>query len=61
MKAIQRSRGIDRLAAARRTRSMARSEVGPATVLRWHRKLVRRKWTYRRTGRPGPPIDAEIP
>jgi transposase InsO family protein len=29
-------------------------------VLRWHRELVRRKWTHR-TGRPGrPPIDAAI-
>jgi putative transposase len=31
----------------------------PGTVLRWHRRLVARKWTYpRRTG--WPPVSAEI-
>jgi putative transposase len=30
-------------------------------VLRWHRQLVRRKWTHRKSGRPGrPPIDGVI-
>jgi len=34
--------------------------VTPTTLLRWHRELVRRKWTYRRA-RPGrPPLDPEI-
>jgi hypothetical protein len=35
--------------------------VTPAALRRGHRELVRRKWTYRRTGRPRrPPIDAAI-
>jgi putative transposase len=33
--------------------------VTPATVLRWHRRLVAKKWTYpHRSGRP--PVDATI-
>src|SRR5438445_4371157 len=35
--------------------------VSPATLLRWHRELVRRKWTYgqrTRTGRP--PLDPDL-
>jgi len=32
--------------------------VTPATILRWHRELVRRRWTYPKLGRP--PLDANI-
>ncbi len=59
-------RAIDRVLLAAASRAIQRDRwscfmVTPATLLRWHRELVRRKWTYRRTGRPGrPPIDAEI-
>jgi len=35
--------------------------VTPQTLLRWHRELVRRKWTFRRRGKSGRPrIDAEV-
>jgi putative transposase len=33
----------------------------PATVIGWHRAIVRRKWTYQQRSKPGrPPIDAEL-
>jgi putative transposase len=48
------------------SRAMTRSiwssfVVRPETLLRWHRELVRKKWTYRRRGHPGrPPIEPEV-
>jgi hypothetical protein len=33
----------------------------PQTLLRWHRELVRRKWTYRTASKPGrPAIDPDV-
>jgi putative transposase len=46
---------IECLPAARRRYGL----ITPATVLRWHRRLVTRKWTYpNRSGRP--PVDPTI-
>jgi putative transposase len=53
----------DRALLAAFSRALPRSAwssflVRPATVLRWHRELVARRWTYshRRPGRPGTPV-----
>src|SRR6266516_3163336 len=57
---------LDRLLLAAASRALPRGlwssfVVRPETLLRWHRELVRRKWTYKRRGRPGrPPIDPEV-
>ena len=34
--------------------------VSPKTLLRWHRRLVRRYWTYDRRGCGRPPLDAKL-
>src|SRR6266511_2844448 len=56
---------LDRLFLAAASRILPKERwssfvVTPATLLRWHRELVRRKWTYKakRTGRP--PIDPQL-
>lgn len=61
-----RLRRPDRLLLAAASRAMPRGlwssfVVRPETLLRWHRELVRRKWTYKRRARPGrPPIDPQV-
>jgi putative transposase len=72
LRVLQRKSGrpklrvIDRILLAAASRVIPRDRwvaflVTPATLLRWHRELVRGKWTYRRAGRPGrPPIDAAV-
>jgi putative transposase len=34
--------------------------VSPQTLLRWHRELVRRKWSYRRRWPGRPPLDSAL-
>jgi len=57
---------LDRVLLAAASRAMTRSSwssflVKPETLLRWHRELVRKKWSYRRTGQPGrPPIEPDV-
>src|SRR5664279_4993041 len=72
LRVLQRTAGppklrtIDRVLLAAASRVLPRDRwvaflVTPATLLRWHRELVRRKWTYRKNGRPGrPPIDPQV-
>ena len=61
-----RLRPLDRAVMAAESRILPRERwisfiVTPQTILRWHRELVRRKWTYGRRGNPGrPPIDPEV-
>jgi transposase InsO family protein len=52
----------DRTLLAAASRALSRERwasfmVRPQTLLRWHRGLVRRKWTYRRRGSGRPPLD----
>jgi len=60
-----RMRRWDRMLIAVLSRTIPRDRwsgliVTPATILRWHRELLARKWTFphNRTGRP--PLDPEI-
>jgi putative transposase len=59
-------RVIDRVLLAVASQSVPRERWScflftPATLLRWHRELVRKKWTYGKIGKPGrPPIDPEV-
>src|ERR1035437_5052808 len=60
-----RLRRRDRLFLAAATRLLPRGRwscfiVRPATLLAWHRALVKRKWTYRRRRSGRPPLDEEI-
>ena len=34
--------------------------ITPATLLRWHRDLIARRWTYPRRRRGRPPVTAEV-
>jgi putative transposase len=58
---------LDRVLLAAASRALPRRQwtsvflITPQTLLRWHRELVRRKWTYRNKRQPGrPPLDAEV-
>jgi putative transposase len=59
-----RLRPVDRAILAGLARALPRSawislSVSPGTLLRWHRQLVRRRWTY--PHRPGrPPLDRRV-
>jgi hypothetical protein len=55
----------DRVILAALSRLLPRARWGsffviPATVLRWHRDLLARKWTYPRTSSGRPPVRREI-
>src|SRR6266542_4447131 len=59
-------RRLDRAVLAAVSRAVPRDRwslffVRQQTLLRWHREIVRRKWTHTRRGRPGrPPTDPEV-
>ena len=55
----------DRALLAALSRALPRSRwsafaVSPKTLLRWHRRMVARRWTYARRGLGRPPLDAKL-
>jgi hypothetical protein len=58
-----RLRRLDRVFLVAASRALPRAlwssfVIRPETLLRWHRELVKRKWTFRRKARAGrPPLD----
>ena len=60
-----RLRPVDRALLAVSARALSRDRwaslmVAPQTLLRWHRELVKRKWTYAAKCIGRPPLDPEI-
>jgi len=60
-----RFRASDRALLAALTRALSGERrrsylVQPATLLRWHRELVRRRWTYERRPPGRPPLPAQV-
>jgi putative transposase len=58
-------RRIDKVFLAACSRALPRHRwgsfiVAPSTLLRWHRELVARKWTYKRTRLGRPPIEPAL-
>ena len=58
-------RRLDRLFMAAISRTLPRARwssfaVSPQTLLRWHRDLVRRRWTYKRASGGRPPLPDEV-
>jgi hypothetical protein len=61
-----RLRRRDRMLIAAFSRLISRERwsgfvVTPATILRWHRELVARKWTFKHTNTGRPPLDPASP
>jgi putative transposase len=60
-----RPNAADRALLAALSRALPRSAwsafaVSPKTLLRWHRRLLARHWTYDRRGVGRPPLDADL-
>jgi hypothetical protein len=51
---------VRRYAAATSVADGSRPSVTPSTLLRWHRELVARRWTYPHTGRGARRLDDQV-